>query len=97
MSRIAKATVVALGTGAVMLSGAGLAMADAGAAGEAAGSPGAVSGNAIQAPVHVPVNLCGDTVDVVGLLNPVFGNQCENAGTPEKDRDGDDEGYGYGS
>ncbi|MYW63797.1 DUF320 domain-containing protein [Streptomyces sp. SID8379] len=87
MSRIAKAAAVAFGTGAVVLSGAGLAMADAGAQGEATHSPGVLSGNLIQAPIHVPVNACGNTVDVIGLLNPAFGNTCVNS-------DGGDAGYG---
>ncbi|MFF7236639.1 chaplin family protein [Streptomyces collinus] len=52
----------------------------ASADGAAAGSPGAVSGNTVQLPVHVPVNVCGDTVNVVGLLNPSFGNGCANGG-----------------
>ncbi|MFD5077984.1 chaplin [Streptomyces sp. NPDC058371] len=40
------------------------------------GSPGVGTGNDAQAPVDVPVNLCGDTVDVVGVGNPAFGNEC---------------------
>lgn len=48
--------------------------------GSAAGSPGLVSGNGIQLPVHVPVNVCGNTVNVVGLLNPAAGNGCANTG-----------------
>ncbi|MGC0405948.1 hypothetical protein RKD27_008592 [Streptomyces sp. SAI-126] len=44
----------------------------------AAGSPGLISGNSVQLPVHVPVNVCGNTVDVVGLLNPAAGNTCVN-------------------
>ncbi|MYT73036.1 MULTISPECIES: chaplin [unclassified Streptomyces] len=87
MSRIAKAAAVALGTGAVVMSGAGLAMADAGAQGAATNSPGVLSGNLLQVPVHVPVNACGNTVDVIGLLNPAFGNTCVNS-------DGGDMGYG---
>ncbi len=78
MSRIAKAAVVALGTGAVALSGANLAMADAGAQGAAVGSPGVLSGNIVQVPVHIPVNVCGNTISVIGLLNPAFGNTCAN-------------------
>ncbi|MFJ6568877.1 chaplin [Streptomyces sp. NPDC091292] len=54
------------------------AMADAGAEGAAVGSPGVLSGNVIQIPVHVPVNVCGNTVNVIGLLNPAFGNKCHN-------------------
>ncbi|MGV9554816.1 chaplin [Streptomyces sp. NPDC003522] len=78
MSRIAKAAAVAVGAGAMMAGGAGLAMADAGAQGAAVGSPGVLSGNVVQVPVHVPVNLCGNTVNVVGLLNPAVGNTCAN-------------------
>jgi hypothetical protein len=29
-------------------------------------------------PVHVPVNVCGNTISVIGLLNPAFGNTCVN-------------------
>lgn len=43
-------------------------------------SPGILSGNNVQAPAHVPVNACGNTVDVVGLFNPVMGNSCANEG-----------------
>ncbi|WP_293997242.1 chaplin [Streptomyces sp.] len=56
------------------------AWADAGASGTAAGSPGVVSGNGIQLPVDLPVNVCGNTVNVVGLLNPAAGNVCANEG-----------------
>ncbi|MFD8235481.1 chaplin [Streptomyces sp. NPDC059696] len=58
------------------------AYAGSGADGSAAGSPGVVSGNTLQLPVHVPVNACGNTVNVVGLLNPAAGNRCadEDAG-----------------
>ncbi|MGW3408847.1 chaplin [Streptomyces sp. NPDC000888] len=56
------------------------AYADSAADGTAAGSPGLISGNTIQLPVHVPVNVCGNTVNVVGLLNPAAGNSCVNEG-----------------
>ncbi|MEH2211136.1 chaplin [Nostoc sp.] len=52
---------------------------DAGAQGAAIGSPGVASGNVIQVPIHVPVNVCGNTINVIGLLNPAFGNTCVNA------------------
>ncbi|AQU68231.1 chaplin [Streptomyces niveus] len=55
------------------------AMADAGAEGAAVGSPGVLSGNVVQIPVHVPVNVCGNSISVIGLLNPTFGNTCVNA------------------
>ncbi|MEE1797152.1 chaplin [Streptomyces sp. NPDC101062] len=54
------------------------AMADAGAEGIAVGSPGVLSGNVVQIPVHVPVNVCGNSIDVIGILNPAFGNVCVN-------------------
>ncbi|AZP17928.1 chaplin [Streptomyces aquilus] len=92
MSRIAKAAGVALGAGAMALGGAGLAMADAGAHGEAVGSPGVLSGNLVQVPIHVPVNVCGNTVNVIGLLNPAFGNTCANISDGHDDKGG----YGYG-
>ncbi|MFE6836094.1 chaplin [Streptomyces sp. NPDC057705] len=56
----------------------GFAYADADAGGRAERSPGLLSGNLVQLPVHVPVNLCGNTVNVVGVLNPAAGNRCGN-------------------
>jgi ChpA-C len=53
-------------------------VAHSGAEGAAVGSPGVVSGNVIQVPVHIPVNACGNTINIVGLLNPTFGNKCVN-------------------
>nr|WP_234016867.1 chaplin [Streptomyces sp. LaPpAH-108] len=47
--------------------------------GVAVGSPGVASGNVIQVPIEIPVNLCGNSIDVVGLLNPAFGNACVNS------------------
>ncbi|CAL9300823.1 chaplin [Streptomyces sp. SudanB25_2051] len=94
MSRIAKAAVVLAGTSAVVLSGAGLAVADAGAGAVAANSPGVASGNILQVPVHIPVNVCGNTLNLVGLLNPTFGNTCANIGGDHKDHHGE---HGYGS
>lgn len=32
----------------------------------------------------MPVNLCGNTVDVVGVLNPAFGNTCASSGTQDR-------------
>ncbi|GAA3126203.1 chaplin ChpG [Streptomyces rameus] len=78
MSRIAKGLVLTSAAVAAVAGGAGVAAADAGASGVAANSPGVVSGNAIQIPIHVPINLCGNTINVVGLLNPAFGNTCVN-------------------
>ncbi|MER7402547.1 chaplin [Streptomyces sp. NPDC000070] len=65
--------------GAIMALGmAAPAVADAGAQGAAVGSPGVLSGNLLQIPVHVPINVCGNTVNIIAALNPAFGNECEN-------------------
>ncbi|MFD8599129.1 chaplin [Kitasatospora sp. NPDC059646] len=67
-------------TAALLLGSASAALAGgATAEGVAANSPGVASGNLIQVPIHIPVNLCGNTIDIVGVLNPAFGNTCVNA------------------
>ncbi|MEU9187137.1 chaplin [Streptomyces sp. NPDC048484] len=58
--------------------------ADSAADGTTAQSPGLISGNTIQLPVHVPVNVCGNTVNVIGLLNSAAGNSCANEGGDSK-------------
>ncbi|MFE0043263.1 chaplin [Streptomyces albireticuli] len=73
-----KVVAAAAVTGGVVLAGSGIAMASSGAQGAAVNSPGVVSGNVIQVPVHVPVNACGNSINIVGLLNPTFGNKCVN-------------------
>ncbi|MFB0615248.1 chaplin [Streptomyces sp. AGS-58] len=70
----------------VLAAASGYAHADSTAAGTAAGSPGVLSGNTVQVPVHVPVNVCGDTVDVIGLLNPSAGNACAQRGGTSAER-----------
>ncbi|MFD7894228.1 chaplin [Streptomyces sp. NPDC059568] len=78
MSRIAKAVVLSTAAAAAVAGTSGVAFADADAQAAAVGSPGVLSGNIIQIPVHVPLNLCGNTIDIIGLLNPTFGNVCLN-------------------
>ncbi|MGX8905313.1 chaplin [Streptomyces netropsis] len=73
-----KVVAAAAATSGLVLAGAGVAAADSGAQGAAVNSPGVVSGNVVQVPVKVPVNVCGNTLNVVGLLNPTFGNTCVN-------------------
>ncbi|UGY90521.1 chaplin [Streptomyces gobiensis] len=73
-----KVVATAAATGGLVLAGSGVAVADAGAKGAAVGSPGVLSGNVIQVPIHIPINLCGNTIDIIGLLNPTFGNTCVN-------------------
>ncbi|MFK0168228.1 chaplin [Streptomyces sp. NPDC090306] len=59
--------------------------------GPASDSPGIGSGNSVEVPVHAPVNLCGNTVDIVGIGNGAFGNSCGEQGGY-----GDDSPGGYG-
>jgi hypothetical protein len=75
---IKKVVAAAAATSGLMLAGAGVAVADAGAQGAAVGSPGVLSGNVVQVPIHIPINVCGNTVNIVALLNPAFGNTCVN-------------------
>ncbi|KAB1978225.1 chaplin [Streptomyces triticiradicis] len=69
----------ALVAGTLMALGmAAPAFADAGAEGAAVRSPGVLSGNVVQAPVHVPVNVCGNSVNVIAALNTAADNICVN-------------------
>ncbi len=78
MNTAKKAALVVATAGVAVGAVAGSALASSGAAGTAAGSPGVASGNVIEVPAHVPVNVTGDSVNVVGLLNPAFGNGSAN-------------------
>ncbi|MET7651477.1 MULTISPECIES: chaplin [unclassified Streptomyces] len=76
---IAKKAAVALTVAGIAAgASAGAAVADAGAEGAAVKSPGVISGNLVQVPLHIPINLCGNTINGGGLLNPAFGNTCFN-------------------
>ena len=75
---VRKGALIVTAAGAAVLAGAGAASAQSVAAGHSVGSPGVGSGNTIQVPVHIPVNVCGDTVNVIGLLNPAHANCCQN-------------------
>ncbi|MFF3610428.1 chaplin [Streptomyces sp. NPDC002580] len=78
MNNAKKAALILATAGMAAGAAAGSAAADSGAQGVAAHSPGVLSGNTIQVPVHVPINLCGNTISIIGALNPAFGNTCVN-------------------
>ncbi|WP_369217636.1 chaplin [Streptomyces flavofungini] len=81
MKNLKKAAAVTMVAGGLLAAGAGMASATHGGAqadGVATKSPGVGSGNLVQVPVHIPVNACGNTVSVIGALNPAFGNFCVN-------------------
>ncbi|MEU0303200.1 chaplin [Streptomyces sp. NPDC006175] len=96
-----KGLITMAAAGGVLALGGGYAHADAGAAGAASNSPGVLSGNSIQVPIDVPVNVCGNSVDVGGLLNPTSGNDCGNgtsrSGHAHTSEDGASSGHGSGS
>ncbi|MET9324803.1 chaplin [Streptomyces sp. NPDC003038] len=78
MNSAKKAALVLATAGLAAAGAAGSAVADATAEAAAVGSPGVLSGNLGQVPVHIPVNVCGNSVNVIGALNPAFGNVCVN-------------------
>ncbi|MFF0436775.1 chaplin [Streptomyces sp. NPDC004327] len=80
MNNLKKAAALTMVAGGILAAGAGVASAHGGAdaQGRAVHSPGVASGNVVQVPVHVPVNVSGNTINVIGLLNPAFGNDAAN-------------------
>ncbi|WP_055498789.1 chaplin [Streptomyces albus] len=76
-----KGLITMAATGGLLALSGGTALADSGAQGSSGHSPGVISGNTFQAPVNVTVNICGNTVSVLGLLNPASGNGC-STGAP---------------
>jgi hypothetical protein len=80
MSSTQRGLAVTAAAAGLVAAAAGMATASSTAQGEASNSPGFLSGNLVQVPVHVPVNVCGNTVNVIGALNPAFGNRCANEG-----------------
>lgn len=69
---------LAVTTGTLLISAGGFFLAVAPAA--AAATADAPARHAVQVPVHVPVNVCGNTVPEVGVLNPAAGNTCVSDG-----------------
>jgi hypothetical protein len=46
----------------------------------------------------VPLNVCGNTIDVIGVLDPAFGNVCADLGHSDNGDDGNNGDNGsYGS
>ncbi|MGW2347209.1 chaplin family protein [Streptomyces sp. NPDC001661] len=79
-----KGLITVAAAGGVLAVTGGYAHADSGANGSSSDSPGVLSGNSVEAPVDVPVNVCGNTINVVGLLNPASGNGCDSSGGGDK-------------
>ena len=73
-------TLVAAAVAAVAVFGtAGSAFASgSGAIGGASDSPGLLSGNVIQVPINLPVNVCGNDISILAALTGAAGNTCVN-------------------
>ncbi|WP_329318381.1 chaplin [Streptomyces sp. NBC_01262] len=95
MKRLTQALALTVAAGAAVLGTAGGAMAHDGHDGhrggasadaKAVGSPGVLSGNVIQVPVDVPINVCGNSIGLIHLLNPATGNVCVNSSGKHHDK-----------
>jgi len=71
-------TAAAVLAGAALMTCAGTAAADATGSASTSNSPGLLSGNAITIPLDLDLNVCGNSINVIGLLNPAVGNACAN-------------------
>lgn len=80
MNKTLAGSAVALVAVGTVAAGAGAAFASSTATGGTACSPGVASGNLLHVPVHVPVNVDGVTGNLIGVLNPAFGNTSANNG-----------------
>ncbi|MGD9485478.1 chaplin [Streptomyces sp. TRM70308] len=97
MRRMAKSAAMLAAASALVFTGATSATADADADGAAVGSTGVLSGNVVQVPVNVPINICGNTVNIIALLNPAAGNVCVSGdfGGQQHDKHGDHGQHGW--
>lgn len=80
MNTAKRAVLIVATTGLALGAAAGSAFATGGAqaGGSTTDSPGVVSGNLVQAPVHVPVNANGNAINVVGIGNTAHANSSSN-------------------
>lgn len=76
--KLKKIALLTAATSGLVLAGAGAALADTSADGYATNSPGIGSGNNVQVPVHIPTNITGNAINIIGLLDSVIGNHSEN-------------------
>ena len=69
---------VAFAAVAILGSAGTAAASGADAIGGAIGSPGLLSGNNIQIPVNIPINVCGDNIGILSALLATEGTDCAN-------------------
>jgi hypothetical protein len=73
---------VGAATGGLLFTGLGAAQAattgpdQATARGTTAGSGGVASGNTIEVPINLPINVCGNSVSLLGVGDTAAGNTC---------------------
>ena len=74
-----KSLVTAAFAAVAVLGSAGSAFASgSGAIGGASDSPGLLSGNVIQVPINIPMNVCGNNISILAALTGTDGNKCVN-------------------
>jgi small secreted domain DUF320 len=78
VKNLKKAAAVTLMAGGIIAAGAGAASAHSDAVATAQNSPGLISGNSATQSTHMPVSSVGNAANVIGVLNPVFGNSATN-------------------
>lgn len=76
MAKTKKALAIAGVTLGLMCTGAGFASANSSASGSTGNSGGVLSGDVIQIPIDIGTNVCGNSINVIGIGNWVFGNAC---------------------
>jgi hypothetical protein len=78
VKNLKRAAALTMLAGGLAATGAGIANADSGAEAAASHSPGVLSGNNVEVPIDLDANVCGDSINVIGLLNPASGSACYN-------------------
>ncbi|MEV0412637.1 chaplin family protein [Streptomyces sp. NPDC050448] len=73
---LGKGVLTAAAASSLLSIATGAAYAHSGAMAEASHSPGVLSGNSVSVPITLSPNVCGNSVDGGGALNPSFGNKC---------------------
>ncbi|WP_371656730.1 MULTISPECIES: chaplin [unclassified Streptomyces] len=63
---------------ATVLTTASTATADEEPLGTASDAPSVLSGSTSEEPVDLDLNVCGNSINVIGVLNPALGNKCED-------------------
>ncbi|MEU6671958.1 chaplin [Streptomyces sp. NPDC046727] len=74
--RLRSITTTTVLTGVLALTGAASAFAADPAPAVAVAVPGVVSGNVIEVPIGILSHVCGNNINVVGVLNVTLGNTC---------------------